>query len=80
MRQPESGFDLFLRLIAQAEAACDDDPVMHEAAAMVYVGDVYALRATHDLAEAAPVTATPPVTDTSAEQTGAGLRDWPFIR
>lgn len=31
-------------LIAQAEAICETDPGMCDAAAMVYVGDVYALR------------------------------------
>ncbi len=31
-------------LIAQAEASCETDPVLHDVAAMVYVGDVYALR------------------------------------
>lgn len=80
MGQPENGFDLFLQLITQAEAACDDDPVMHEAAAMVYVGDVYALRATHDLAGADSVTTASPTTDLSSEQTGDSLRVWPFIR
>lgn len=31
-------------LIAQAETICDTDPGMCDAAAMVYVGDIYALR------------------------------------
>ena len=31
-------------LIAQAEAVCEMDPGLRDAAAMVYVGDVYALR------------------------------------
>lgn len=31
-------------LIAQAEAICETDPVLHDVAAMVFVGDVYALR------------------------------------
>ncbi len=32
------------RLIAQAEAFCETDPALRDVAAMVYVGDVYALR------------------------------------
>jgi|GEM_PF-3160349 len=31
-------------LVSQAETVCELDPEMCEAAAMVYVGDVYALR------------------------------------
>ena len=31
-------------LVSQAESLCEADPGMCEAAAMVYVGDVYALR------------------------------------
>ncbi len=31
-------------LIAEAEAFCETDPVLRDVAAMVYVGDVYALR------------------------------------
>lgn len=31
-------------LVTQAESVCETDPEMCEVAAMVYVGDVYALR------------------------------------
>lgn len=41
--------DLFISakaqvLVSQAEMVCESDPEMCEAAAMVYVGDVYSLR------------------------------------
>ncbi|MFQ5994047.1 MAG: hypothetical protein ACE5K1_03050 [Acidiferrobacterales bacterium] len=31
-------------LVAEAEARCENDPALFDVAAMVYVGDVYALR------------------------------------
>lgn len=40
--------NLSTALIKQAETECENDPGMHQAAAMVYVGDVYALYAAAD--------------------------------
>ncbi|MFQ5936181.1 MAG: hypothetical protein ACE5LB_07230 [Acidiferrobacterales bacterium] len=48
---PASLVDNVQALIEQAEAVRDVDPAMGEAAAMVYVGDVYALRETLQIAE-----------------------------
>lgn len=42
--------NLSAALIEQAEIGCENDPGMYEAAAMVYVGDVYALYVTADSA------------------------------
>ena len=42
---PGNVMNLSAALIEQAETGCENDPDMFEAAAMVYVGDVYALYA-----------------------------------
>ncbi len=62
--------DFALDLIRQAETECaETDAGMRQAAAMVYVGDVYALLVTHDTA------AVP-----TAESHGGSRSVWPFIR
>lgn len=64
--------DFSQALIAQAEHACEADPDMREAAAMVLVGDIYSLFVA---SRAAPAeAAAKPLADLQFEAV------WPFIR